>query len=292
MAKTGPIAPEPVDIGRRARVIRRHRRLARDAVAALAGTSADHLSMLESGARRFERRGQIEDLASAIGCSVTDLTGQPYLPVDRATADALAVVPGIREALCDTTLDDPLDLPARPVAELARWAQQAHDHLDQDRYAHAGRDLGTLLTELHVHAAARDADTRNAALAALATACHVAATIAGMIGYHDLALSVGRRANDAATRLGDPVVVGLARFGWVWRWIDVGARAQAQAANGLALAELDAVADPSAADTGAAEMLGMHHLLAAKLAARAGRADDARDHLDQARVLAERTGER
>jgi hypothetical protein len=58
------------------------------------------------------------------------------------------------------------------------------------------------------------------------------------------------------------------------------------------LAELEAVADPSAAETGAAEMLGMHHLLAAKLAARAGRAGDARDHLDQARALAERTGER
>ncbi|MGH3897345.1 MAG: helix-turn-helix domain-containing protein [Pseudonocardiaceae bacterium] len=292
MAKTVPVGRQPVEIGRRARVIRRHRGLSLDGAAGLAGMSADHLSMLEGGERRFERRGQVEDLANAIGCSVTDLTGQPYLPTDRATADTLAVVPGIREAFCDTALDDPLDLPARPVAELARCAQQAHEHLDQDRYAHAGRDLGTLLTELHVHAAARNADTREPALAALVTACHVAGTIAGMIGYHDLALSAGRRENDAAIRLGDPVVVGLARFGWAWRWVDVGARPQAQAANGLALAELDAVADPSAAGTGAAEMLGMHHLLAAKLAARTGRAGDARDHLDQAGVLAERTGER
>ncbi len=292
MAKTVPVGREPVEIGRRARVIRRLRGLSLDGVAGLAGMSADHLSMLESGERRFERRGQIEDLANAVGCSVTDLTGQPYLPVDRATADALAAVPGIREALCDTALDDPLDLPARPVAELARRAQQAHEHLDQDRYAHAGRDLGTLLTELHVHAAASDADTRNPALAALVTACHVAAAIAGTIGYHDLALSAGRRELDAATRLGDPVTVGLARFGWAGKWVNVGARPQAEAANGLALAELEAVADPSAADTGAAEMLGMHHLLAAKLAARAGQASNAHDHLGAARVLAERTGER
>jgi hypothetical protein len=88
------------------------------------------------------------------------------------------------------------------------------------------------------------------------TACHVAATIAGTIGYHDLALSAGRRELDAATRLGDPVALGLARFGWARRWIDVGARPQAEAANGLALAELDAVADPSAVETGVAEMLG------------------------------------
>jgi transcriptional regulator with XRE-family HTH domain len=291
VTKTVPVGRQPVEIGRRARVIRRLRGLSLDGVAGLAGMSADQLSMLESGERRFERRGQIEDLANAVGCSVTDLTGQPYLPVDRATADALTVVPGIREALCDT-LDDPLDLPARPVAELARWVQQAQEHLDQDRYAHAGRELGTLLTELHVHAAARDADTCRPALAALVTACHVAAATAGMIGYHDLALSAGRRELDAAARLGDPVAVGLARFGWSWKWVNVGSRPQAEAANRLALAELEAVADPSAADTGPAEMLGMHYLLAAKLAARAGRGRDAHDHLGAARELAERTGER
>jgi transcriptional regulator with XRE-family HTH domain len=290
VAKTVPVGREPVEIGRRARVIRRHRGLSLDRVAGLAGMSADQLSMLESGERRFGRRGLVEDLAKAVGCSVTDLTGQPYLPVDRATADALTVVPGIREAVYD--LRDPPHPPARPVAELVRWAQQAHEHLDQDRYAPAGWRLGTLLTELHAHAAARNADTCNAALAALVRACHVAAAIAGMIGYHDLALSTGRRENDAATRLGDPVAVGLARFGWAWKWVNVGARPQAEAANRLALAELEAVADPSAGDTGAAEMLGMHHLLAAKLAARAGRAGDAREHLDAARVLAERTGER
>jgi transcriptional regulator with XRE-family HTH domain len=292
VAKTGPIGREPVAIGRRSRVIRRCRGLSLDEVAGLAGMGADHLSMLESGERRFERCGQIEDLANAIGCSVTDLTGQPYLPVDRATADALAVVPGIREAIYSTALDDPPDQSARPVAELARWVQQAHEHLDQDRYAHAGRDLGILLTELHVHATARDTDARHPALAALVTACHVASAIAGVIGYHDLALFTGRRGLDAAALLGDPVVVGLARFGWAWKWVSVGARPQAEAANRLALAQLAAVADPSAADTGAAEMLGMHHLLAAKLAARAGRAGDVRDQLDQARELAERTGER
>ncbi len=292
MAKTVWAGQEPIEIGRRARVIRRLRGFSRDVVAGLAGMSEHDLSMLESGERRFDRRGQIEDLANAVGCPVTLLTGQPYLPVDRATAEAMAVVPGIRDAIYGTTLDDPLDLPARPVDELAEWAQHAQEHLDQDRYARAGWDLRTLLTELHVHVAAERADTRNPALAALVTACHVAAAIAGMIGHHDLALSVGRRELDAATRLGDPVVLGLARFGWAGKWINVGARPQANRANGLALAELDAVADPSAADTGGAEMLGMHHLLAAKLAARAGRADDAHDRLDQARALAERTGER
>ncbi|MGH3815908.1 MAG: helix-turn-helix domain-containing protein, partial [Pseudonocardiaceae bacterium] len=291
MARTKLVGHEPVEIGRRARVIRRHRGLSVEVVAGLTGMSEQELSMLENGERRFERRGQIEDLANAIGCPITVLTGQPYLPVDRASADALAVVPGIREAILGRTLEERFERAARPVAELAQGAQRAHEHLDQDRYAAAGRGLGALLTELHMRGA-EGADTRNEALAALVRACHVAATIAGVIGYHDLALSAGRRGLDAAIRLGDPVVLGLARLTWAQTWIKVGARAQAQEVNGSALAELGMVADPAAPDTGAAELLGMHHLLAATLAARAGQAADADEHLDQARTLAARTGER
>jgi len=59
-----------------------------------------------------------------------------------------------------------------------------------------------------------------------------------------------------------------------------------------ALADLEPVADPSAADTGPAEMAGMVHLFSAKLAARTGRGDDVAAHLDQAAELAARTGER
>jgi hypothetical protein len=40
------------------------------------------------------RRGLIEDLANALGCSVVDLTGQPYLPPDRTSVEALAALPG------------------------------------------------------------------------------------------------------------------------------------------------------------------------------------------------------
>jgi hypothetical protein len=41
---------------------------------------------------------------------VADLTGQPYLPPDRATADAMATVPGIELAVHDCTLNDVPDI--------------------------------------------------------------------------------------------------------------------------------------------------------------------------------------
>jgi len=95
-------------------------------VAGLAGISKPYLSALERGQRGFNRRGLVEDLAEALGCSVTDLTGQPYyLAVDRQSADAVATIPGVSAALHDTTLDDIPDIPVRPLPELVRAAAQS-----------------------------------------------------------------------------------------------------------------------------------------------------------------------
>ncbi|MDQ3760397.1 MAG: helix-turn-helix domain-containing protein [Actinomycetota bacterium] len=87
-------ADEAQAIGARARTIRRRRGLSLDVAAGLAGISKPYLSALERGQRGFNRRGLIDDLSNALGCSVVDLTGQPYAPPDRATADALATLPG------------------------------------------------------------------------------------------------------------------------------------------------------------------------------------------------------
>ena len=80
-------------IGARARMIRRRRGLSLDVAAGLAGITKGYLSMLEHGQRGFNRRGLLEDLAAALGCSVVDLTGQPYLPPDRTSAETLAALP-------------------------------------------------------------------------------------------------------------------------------------------------------------------------------------------------------
>lgn len=75
---------EASTIGARARMICRRRGLSLEVVAGLAGITAQYLSMLERGLRGFNRRGLVEDLADALGCSVADLTGQPYPPAGPA----------------------------------------------------------------------------------------------------------------------------------------------------------------------------------------------------------------
>ena len=63
-------AEEASAIGARARMIRRRRGLSLEVVAGLVGISKQYLSALEHGQRRFNRRGLIDDLATALGCSV------------------------------------------------------------------------------------------------------------------------------------------------------------------------------------------------------------------------------
>ncbi|MGH3768170.1 MAG: helix-turn-helix domain-containing protein [Pseudonocardiaceae bacterium] len=158
-------ADDALMIGARARIIRRRRGLSLEVVAGLAGISGGYLSMLETGRRGFNRRGLLEDIANALGCSVADLTGRPYLAPDRQSADTAATIPGVSAALHDTTLDDVPDIPARPLPELVHAAAQANAYADDARYAMAGRDLGAVLTELHVHAVTGNTQDRAATTA-------------------------------------------------------------------------------------------------------------------------------
>lgn len=123
-------AEEASAIGARARMIRRRRGLSLDVVAGLAGISKPYLSQLEQGQRGFNRRGLLEDLAIALGCSVVDLTGQPYLPPDRASAEALATLPAVSIALHECSLSDVPDGAARPVEQLAALVAVANRHVD------------------------------------------------------------------------------------------------------------------------------------------------------------------
>jgi transcriptional regulator with XRE-family HTH domain len=284
--------PGPSEIGLRVRAIRRRRGLSLDTAAGLAGISKPYLSMLERGLRPFDRRGLLEDMARALGCSVVDLTGQPYVPGDRDSAEALATLPAISVALYDATLDDVPDMPARPVDELARWAARANEHVAHSRYSDAGRDLGDLLAELHVQAVTGDTDTRRAALAALVEACFVASGTARALGNADLAVAAARRAQDAARRLDDPALAAFAAMTSTSALSRLGARHQAQRVAGVALRNVEPAVDPSAVDTSAAQAAGMLHLSSAQMAAKDNRGGDAGAHLAAAQELAERTGER
>lgn len=289
MAKTTPLDRESVDIGRRARMIRKRRGLSLEVVAGLAGITKGYLSMLENGQRGFQRRGLIEDLASALGCSVADLTGQPYLPGDRATAEAQLVIAEITPLLYEDSVPD---LPARPVDQLARQAAQANTHCDEARIALAGRQLGALLTELQIHAASGTRATRHTALTALVESYVVAFGVARALGHPQLAVQAMRRGQTASAQLADPALAGFAGLALAGAFSRLGARHTATTVLDQARAIVEPDANPAGPDVRSAEALGMTHLLAAQLASRDQRSGQAQTHLSEATDLARRTGER
>ncbi|MDQ3763407.1 MAG: helix-turn-helix transcriptional regulator [Actinomycetota bacterium] len=279
-------------IGARARMIRRRRGLSLEVVAGLAGITAQYLSMLERGLRGFNRRGLIEDLAEALGCSVADLTGQPYPAPDRATIEGRAALPGISLALNDFGPDDVPDITPRPLDELVAWADSANEHRDQGRWALAGRDLGTLLTELQAHALTAGSADRDRTFTALVQSCILAGDVAkALAGNIDLVISAARRGYDMACRHGDPGLIGFAQWRWSLPLIWLTARGRASRLLTVGIDELGRSVHLRSETTLPAEMLGMMHLAAAQCAARSKQSDDARMHLAEAEGIAARIGE-
>jgi transcriptional regulator with XRE-family HTH domain len=283
---------EASTIGARCRWIRRRRGLSLDVVAGLAGITKSYLSMLELGQRGFNRRGLIEDLAEALGCSVVDLTGQPYLAPDRSTVEGRAALPGISLALNDYGPDEVPDLTPRPLDELLAWAERADEQRDQGNYSLPGRNLGTLLSELQAHALTAGPADRPTAFRALVRACAVAGAVASKIaGNADLSIAARRRAYDMACRYGDPALIGFARWKWSLQLVWMTARGRACRVLTTGINELGRSVQLGGGDTLSAEMLGFLHLSSAQCAARDQRADDARAHLNEAAAIAERIGE-
>jgi transcriptional regulator with XRE-family HTH domain len=279
-------------IGERARKIRARRGLSLEVVGGLAGISGPYLSMLERGLRGFHRRGLIADLADALGCSVTDLTGQPYPAVDRQSAVVSAAVSKISTALHDATLDDVPDIAARPIAELTSAAAFAHGCADDASYGPAGQGLAALLVELHVQAVTGDSATRRAALTALVEACKVAYILAKRTGRIELAGIAAQRGLDAAQLAERPDLVAFMELSRISALSGVDAHRRSRLVCAEALRDISALPGPTKDDTTTAEACGMLHLTTALIAARDRRTGDVTTHLAEARSLAGHTGER
>ncbi|GGM46531.1 transcriptional regulator [Longimycelium tulufanense] len=292
MAKVKKPELRPPDIGARARMIRRRRGMSLDVVAGLAGISKSYLSMLESGEHRFERRSLIDRVAEALGCSVIDLTGEPYGPSDRRSAEALAAIPTIELALHDCTLDDVPDEPARPITALTSLVHEANHARDHSRYDTAGRDLGQIMTELQILSMTSDNNTKRQAWTLLVEACFVAYAVAKAVGHTDLALEAARRGYDAARRLDDPFLIGFTTWFRALALQRIGARRRVTTVLSGAIDELEPIADPTVPEPRTAEAYGLMHLTTALHSARLGQSDQVQGHLAEARRVAERTGER
>jgi transcriptional regulator with XRE-family HTH domain len=279
-------------IGARARMIRRRRGLSLDVVAGLTGIGKQYLSMLELGRRGFNRRGLLEDLANALGCSVADLTGQPYLPPDRESARAKAVVAQIERGLNEATLDDVPDLRPRPLDVLDNWTKSATELRDTASYRASGEGIDDVLIELQVHLATTNGREHLRAAELLTQAAYHGFVLATTFGYMHLAQLAAQRAFDAARIAERPELEAFAMFARAPSIARTGGRHRAMRMLNRAIDDAQQLSTIRDDNTLGAETLGLLHLMGAHFAARDNNATAAFDHLEEAGQVALLTGER
>ncbi|MFD7861421.1 helix-turn-helix domain-containing protein [Streptomyces sp. NPDC059783] len=283
-------------IGERLRSARRQRGMSLRNLAGLAGVSVGYLSMVENGQRLLDRSSLITSFAEALQIAPSELTGQPFAPVDPHTSAAHEAIPVLRLTLMGLTMATSPDRrpPQVPATVLAERVTKANRLYHAAEYGSLAVGLPTLLADLHAAAEAADGAARRALLKLLADAYHPACTmLLKNLGYTDLAFIAVTRAAEAIAELDDPVYSALSGFFHTHVLMAAGSPTQALVQATAAASTLEAhLTSPDAH-----ALLGELHLISATSLTqdrqRPGntRTEDVRGHLAEATKLAARTGE-
>jgi transcriptional regulator with XRE-family HTH domain len=280
----------PVDpsIGERIQTRRQLRRWSIRHAASRAGIAHTTWARIERGELRTDRY-MIADLAAALECPVSDLTGQPHVPADRQLETAHARVEALWRALVEIAPDEPPTRQVRPAAELTERMDLLASRRRICDYVGVGQLLPDLLADLHAAAAGPEA---REALVMLINATYAATFTLRHLGYMAESALAAERCRQTAERLGDPVPLAVADWVRAHAAVAAGSFRRSLTLTTRAADELERhLGEPTAA-----EVLGMLHLTAAVSVLGDGhdrerRVDDALAHLAEAEQLAQRTGE-
>lgn len=190
-------------VGVRIRRFRRARGLSLDQAAGLAGISKSYLSRLERGERSVDSRALLYRMAAALEVSVTDLTGQPYVPRDRQHAEAHRGVSGIRLALLDPSGS------VQPEPQVAAAIDSLADLMAACDLEAQGRLIPDLLRQAQLYAQESNSPLWHRRAVAVA---HTAVFFLRNLGELDLAVIAGERMGAAALASGDPATIGWASY--------------------------------------------------------------------------------
>jgi transcriptional regulator with XRE-family HTH domain len=252
--------------------------------ASRAGISHATWSRIERGRQAADNRFTLADIAAALDCAPSELTGVPVPAADRDVVAAHAHVHAIRQALVDVDLTEPAVPSSAPVPELARTIRLADTLRQACDYAGAARLIPALLRDLHAETTGPDRET---ALRLLCDVTFIASSVLRNLGRPADAWLGAERCRDAAEASGDIVLKGYAAYARSCAATGCGSYHR-----GLTLAEraVDELR-PHTGRPGVAEVLGSLLLNCALASRGCGRPDDSRAWSAEAAGLAARTGE-
>lgn len=278
--RTVPVDPS---IGERIHARRELRRWSIRHAASRAGIAHTTWSRIERGELRTDRY-MVADIAAALECSVSDITGQPYPAADRRLEAAHIAAERLWQQMMALPLDEPPVAGRQPDGDVLREAELVRDLYARTDYAGALGRLVDLVPVLHTAAHGPDA---TAALTAAVEVYGVGMGALLNLGHPAYAWLAAQRCTEAAQRLEDPAALAVAAINRGRVSAHTGAYSAARSCVERAADDLDAHTDSPAA----LDVLGFSHLSRAHHST--GLRDTARaaDHLAEAAAIAARTGE-
>lgn len=270
------MSDQNVGIGDRIAAARKHAGLSQVDFAPRAHVSVSLLRKVEQG-QRAATPAMVAACAAALNIEVAQLTGQPYDQEGRQRDPVHALLPELRRALAYWDLPPHLDAPARSWDELAAATEQAATMRRAGQHTVLAEALPALLMETTAAAHANAGIAAERYYELLVIQLFAAHSVTHKTGYSDLSTVVEDRITWAAERCGDPLMGALAAWARTTSMLSSGA-------YDIGLRLLDRVQDDHLAggSDDALAMAGPLHLRSAILAARAQRADTAREHLAEA----------
>lgn len=272
----------PLDpsIGERIRARRELRGWSLRHAADRAGIAHTTWSRIEKGILRTDRY-LISDLAAALECSVTDLTGQPYTPADRQLEAAQIEAERVWRMMMAHPLTEPASGSPPPPEQVSAQTALVRHLYGRCDYAGALRVLRDLLPAMHA------SKGRKSALELMIPAYGVAMGSLLNVGYPAYGWLAVERCAEAAQHLEDAVALAVTATNRARVLSGAGAYGPARTACDRAAADLEhGLAAPSALD-----LLGFLHLARAHHTAGLHDIRGAEEHLAEAARIAHRTGE-
>ncbi|GAA2359515.1 transcriptional regulator [Catellatospora methionotrophica] len=278
-----PERPSPEPIGDKIKRLREIRGYSVRHAAALAGISHTQWGRIEKGQRSADNRFQLADIAQALKVSLADLTGAAGL-VAGDYAHTRTAVAQTMQAVIEADLEDPPLAAPVPMDLLLQRLDLAQSLRFKCDYTGASTVLPELLKGLHATSFGQD---RPRALRGLVLAQETASFVVRYLGDPASAVMIADRSRQAATALGDPVVMGLSAWTQAHAAAGCGLYPRAQRIADRAVADLEQA--PGLPD--GREMLGQLLMVAAFTRYAQGDVGGAASAVAEAERLAELTGQ-
>jgi transcriptional regulator with XRE-family HTH domain len=264
--------------------------------AGLIGRSDSWVSQVERGVRSVDRLSVLQIVADALGVPVSELRG-PDADDSAAAEQRPEALGALRLALTGHPAieivlgQEPEPLTSSRLDQLRAMHAQVWPMVHASKYSELAPVVAELVPELEqaVRAAASD-ELVESARQLLGDTYQAIAAIMAKLGETDAAWIASDRAAFTAEALQDPLAVAASLFRMAHAFLTLREVGQAQAVAREAIAGLEerAALEPTAETL---SLCGAFHLVLAIAAARDNDRAEAHEHLDRARLIADRVGE-